>query len=96
MWKFCGKAQFPHGFERFARKSAENVPFPQNFTTRKLVEIAVFYAVLNEIGSHSFTIITPWKNHWKISFDPNMTKQVESIYLLYKAKWTVQMSVFKN
>ena len=27
VWKFCGKAQFPHSFERFARNCAETVPF---------------------------------------------------------------------
>ena len=37
MWKFCGKAQFPHSFRRFA--------FPRNFYTRKLGEISAFYAV---------------------------------------------------
>ena len=27
VWKFCGKAQFPHSFGRFARNSAETLPF---------------------------------------------------------------------
>ena len=27
VWKFCGKAQFPHSFGRFARNYAETVPF---------------------------------------------------------------------
>ena len=27
MWKFCGKAQFPHSFRQFARNYAETVPF---------------------------------------------------------------------
>ena len=27
MWKFCEKKQFPHSFGRFARNSAETVPF---------------------------------------------------------------------
>ena len=43
-WKFCGKAQFPHSFGRFAWNYAETV-FSQNFRTRKLGEITVFYAV---------------------------------------------------
>ena len=27
VWKCCGKAHFPHSFERFARNCAETVPF---------------------------------------------------------------------
>ena len=27
MWKFCGKAQFPHSFGRFTRHCVETVPF---------------------------------------------------------------------
>ena len=45
VWKFCGKAQLPHSFRRFARKYAETVSFPQNFHTKKLGQITVFYAV---------------------------------------------------
>ena len=37
MWKFFGKAQFPHSFGRIA--------FKQNFHSRKLGAITVFYAV---------------------------------------------------
>ena len=29
--KFCGKAQFPHSFERFAQNYAESVPFHKIF-----------------------------------------------------------------
>ena len=45
VWKFFGKAQFPHSFGRIAR-NCENCAFPQNFYTRKLGEITVFYAVM--------------------------------------------------
>ena len=38
VWKFCGKAQFPHSFGRFT--------FPQNFHARKSGEITVFLAVV--------------------------------------------------
>ena len=48
VWKFCGKAQFSHSFGRFARNYAETA-FPQNFITRKLGEIMVFYAVLKPV-----------------------------------------------
>ena len=43
--KFCGKAQFPHSFGRFARNYAET-EFPQNFHSWKSGEIAVFFAVI--------------------------------------------------
>ena len=46
MRKFCGKAQFPRSFGKFARNSAETEPFQQNLHTRKSGEITVFYAVL--------------------------------------------------
>ena len=44
VWKFCGKAQFPHSFGRFARNSAETA-FPQNFHTMKLGEIMLSFAM---------------------------------------------------
>ena len=36
VWKFCGKARFPHSFGRFARK---------NFHTKKSGGITIFFAV---------------------------------------------------
>ena len=45
VWKLCGKVQFPHSFGQFAQNYAETVTFPENFHTRKLGEITVFYAV---------------------------------------------------
>ena len=45
VWKFCGKAKFPHSFGRFARNYARDCAFPQNFHTMKLGEITVFYEV---------------------------------------------------
>ena len=44
VWKFRGKAQFPHSFRRIAWNYVETA-FPQNFHTRKLGEITVFFAV---------------------------------------------------
>ena len=38
VWKFCGKAQFPHSFGR-------NCVFQQNLNTWKLGEITLFYGV---------------------------------------------------
>ena len=46
VWKFCGKARFPHRFGRFRPKLCGNCVFPQNFHTRKLGEITVFFAVI--------------------------------------------------
>ena len=53
MWKFFGKAQFPHSFGRVAncQKLLGNCAFPQNFPTKKLCETTVFCAV--------------WKNYVK-------------------------------
>ena len=42
VWKFCGKAQFPHSFGRIARNYAETLLFH----TRKSGEITVFFAVM--------------------------------------------------
>ena len=39
VWKFCGKAQFPHSFGHFT------YAFPRNFHTKKLGEMTVFFAV---------------------------------------------------
>ena len=44
VWKYCGKVQFPHSFGH--PKLCGNCAFPQNFHTRKLGEITVFFAVL--------------------------------------------------
>ena len=46
--KFCGKAQFSQSFGRIANRQElwGNCAFPQNFQTRKLGEISVFYAVI--------------------------------------------------
>ena len=44
VWKFYGKAQFPHSF---GRKLCRNCVFPQNFHAKKLGEITVFFAVLD-------------------------------------------------
>ena len=35
VWKFCGKAQFPHSFMANHPKLYGNCTFPQNFYTRK-------------------------------------------------------------
>ena len=43
VWRLCGKEQFPH--TAIHLKLCGNCSFPENFYTRKLGEITVFFAV---------------------------------------------------
>ena len=56
VWKFCGKAQFSYTANR--PKLCGNCAFPQNFHSRKLGELMVFYAVLAMSFSY---LISLWK-----------------------------------
>ena len=47
VWKFCGKAQFPHGFGRSARNSAETVPFRKISTPGNQVKLWYFSQCYN-------------------------------------------------
>ena len=51
VWKFCGKAQFPHSFGAF----------PQNFHTMKLGEITLFYTVYRTplVGTSEAAVMKP-------------------------------------
>ena len=42
MWKFCGEAQFPHSFGRFAQNYTETVPFRKIFTPGNQVKLRYF------------------------------------------------------
>ena len=42
VWKFCGKAQFPHSLGRIARNSAESVPFHKISTPENYVKLRYF------------------------------------------------------
>ena len=42
MWKFCGKAQFPHSFEQIARNYAETMPFCKISTPGNQVKLWYF------------------------------------------------------
>ena len=42
VWKFCGKAQFPHSFERLARNFTETVSFRQISTPGNQVKLRYF------------------------------------------------------
>ena len=55
VWKFCRKAQFPHNIWRFAWNYAETA-FPQNFYTRKLDEVTLFFAVSGALGGSSVLV----------------------------------------
>ena len=55
VWKFCRKAQFQYSFGQIA-KLCGNCAFPQNFHTRKLGEIMVFYAVCRNASPTEATI----------------------------------------
>ena len=47
MWKFCGNARFLQGLGWIAPKLCGNCALPQNFHTRYLGAISVFYAVVD-------------------------------------------------
>ena len=54
IWKFCGKAQFPHSFGRIAQHYAETVPFhkipiPGNYAKLRYSE--QFYVIPAELYS---------------------------------------------
>ena len=42
VWKFCGKAQFPHSFGRIARNYAKTVPFHKISTSGNYVKLPYF------------------------------------------------------
>ena len=42
VWKFCGKAEFPHSFGQFARNYAETVPFHKISTPGNQVKLRYF------------------------------------------------------
>ena len=46
VWKFCGKAQFPHSFGQIVRNYAETMPLQKNLHTTKFGEITVFFNVI--------------------------------------------------
>ena len=53
VWTFCGKAQFPQSFGRFARNSGETVHFRKICTPEIRWKLRVFFAVLFEtFASH--------------------------------------------
>ena len=57
VWKFHGNTQFARSFTANCPKLSRNSAFPQNFHTRKLDEILIFYAVL--LNKH-LMIIVAW------------------------------------
>ena len=43
VWKFCGKAQFPHSYGRFVRNYAETLPFHKISTPENQVKSRYFW-----------------------------------------------------
>ena len=81
VWKFCGKAQFPHSYGR--PKLCRNCAFPQNFHTRKLSEIRVFLVV--KPFKFDLVELTDWSitSRNRIQF-----KKSSSSNNLYNSYWT--------
>ena len=42
MWKFCGKSQFPHSFERIVRNYAKTMPFRKIPTPEDWIKLRYF------------------------------------------------------
>ena len=47
VWKFCGKAQFPHSFGQIARNYVETVPFRKISTPGNQVKLRYFRSDIN-------------------------------------------------
>ena len=77
MWKFCGNAQLLQRFGQFARNSGETV-FPENFHTKKLGEITVFYAVVHQCFSDFLKKQKFLENY--SSYDVKYTRRVNNFH----------------
>ena len=65
VWKFCGNVQFSHG----------NFALPQNFHSRKLDEIEVFYTVtVDRITNKRFSNCFYWKWFQKTTYSEKMSE----------------------
>ena len=54
VWKFCGKAQFPHSFGRIVRNYAETVPFQKKFPHHEIWQnYKIFQCYLQHISVHN-------------------------------------------
>ena len=82
MWKFCGKAQFTYSI------GAGNCAFPRKFSTIKLGEITVFYAVVANVFSPSF-----WKNPWNTPLSKYLKISRQKILNLYTIYLSLLISV---
>ena len=56
VWKFCGKAQFPHSFGRITRNSAETVPFRKISTPRNQVKLLCFLQCTRELSTRAINL----------------------------------------
>ena len=62
VWKFCGKSQFQHSFEWFARKYAETVPFHKTSAPRNWMILPYFPVNVAEelLSVHKSQILRTW------------------------------------
>ena len=56
VWKFCGKAQFPHSFGRITRNNAETVSFRKISTPRNQVKLLCFLQCTRELSTWSINL----------------------------------------
>ena len=85
VWRFFGKAQFPHSFERIARNYAETVSFHKISTPENQVKLRDFSHCEEQIAfavSFNTTTVTNIS-----SIDPqlleNFHKEADTLLILY-------------
>ena len=90
VWKFCGKAQFPHSFGRFARNCAETVPFRKISTPGNQVEVWYFLHFRKLRKFYYCTLsLTLWL--WQIIFGKWLTDKSEYPAGIYLPKVTIEI-----
>ena len=97
-WKFCGEAQFPHNFGKFAQNYVETVPFLKIFTPGNQVKLRYLLQILlidnasktlfkAEMGECFKVIDWPIVHHIFQGHDfrnrkPRLCKSAQKFYLL--------------
>ena len=77
VWKFCGKAQFPHSFVRFAQNYEETVPFHKISTPLNQVKLRVF---LQWSAPYDFKTSTEYQLIFTKNYQ-NINKQQYVVYI---------------
>ena len=90
VWKFCGKAQFPHSFGR--------ITFPQNFHTRKLGENTIFYTVyVRKEDSSLILFLTTFDSiYFFYSDDIWQRLHIHPDYLIKLQFYFIKNKIYKN